>query len=85
MLSCSVAFPNLQVLLQEQVCVCIIKSVNTELGNWLSYKAALLVKNATLLASLEVAYAAKNTAYVILHHWHQVSYTPQELLYISVN
>lgn len=47
-LSCSVAFPNLQVLLQEQVCVCIIKSVNTELGNWLSYKAALLVKNATV-------------------------------------
>lgn len=56
-------FQGLQDLLQEQVSVCTTEPGNTESGNWLSYKAALLMKSASLLASLEVAYAAKNAAH----------------------
>lgn len=44
--------------------MCITEPVNTESGNRLSNKEALLIKNVSLLASLEVAHAAKKIQYI---------------------
>lgn len=42
----------------------ITEPVNTESGNGLSNKEVLLIKNVSLLASIEVAHAAKKIQYI---------------------